>query len=143
MADPLLLQVADNLVAKAASLAGIGLTGYLDSNPHLHLIEDLPAALLGIANDGKETGPTRSKTGEADFFYHCIVGGTATPFQDFLKLYADLEKIVDVDPTLGGLAHLARVISMFKDNATQEMTLGKAVGDIFVRVDYRHARGTP
>lgn len=144
MPDPIVLQIADALIAKSVT-AGFKATGLLTDVGHdWHDEPNPPAAYLGDAGERNEQSPTRSIEPTAGFFFHTIVKGGDTPTRDFLRLYKTLKDLVDLDPTLGGLATAgrgARVTGYLSDKTVPNVSARAHVADIFVEVDYRHSRG--
>ena len=136
-----LSQIKDALVTEIQKIAGIGATGTKLSAWYEE--HDLPAAFVGFASETKEPGPTRSKEGVAEFFVHTIVEGDDS-LQLFMNLYEQIEKEIEDDPSLGGLALDVNVGSNAIALVTSEtIAQGKHVADVLVTVKYRHDRGAP
>lgn len=140
MADSELRKITDALVVESQKVVNIGRTGKVLLN--WHEVEDLPAAMLGVAQEDKGGGPTRSKEATATFFFYTITGGDS-PLDAFLALYQALEQEIDDDPTLGGLALTAEVVGMRSLTTSETISNGRHVADVLVDVTYRHGRGTP
>jgi hypothetical protein len=137
---PLVLQIADALIAKSVA-AGFTATGLLtDVGKDWHAEDRSPAAYLGDAGERNEDGPTQSISPQAGFFFHTIVKGEA-PTRSFLALYKALKDAVDADPKLGALVFRARVTGYLSDKTVPNITARVHVADIFVEVEYRHAKG--
>lgn len=140
MPDPLVLQIADNLIAKAAAVGFVS-TGLLTDLGNLWADElNPPAAYLGDAGERNEYRPTRSISPTAGFFWHVIVKGDVAT-RSFLGFYRLLKNAVDNDPTLGGLCQKAQVTGYQALNTAANIAQKTHVADVFVEVEYQHARG--
>lgn len=140
MPDPLVLQIADALIAKAVP-AGFKSTGLLTDVGKIWSDEqNAPAAYLGDAGERNEDRPTRSVTVTGGFFFYTIVRG-ATPTRAFLGLYRTLKNAIDNDPTLGGLCERAQLTGYQALNTTANIAQHVHVADVFIEVEYKHARG--
>jgi len=138
--DPIVLQIADALIDHSLA-AGFKQTGLLtdvgkDWNDETVIS---PAAYLGDAGERNEDSPTQSVSPRAGFFFHTIVKGNA-PTRSFLLLYKALKDRIDNDPRLGGLCFRARVTGYLSDKTIPNITARVHVADVFVEVEYRHAR---
>ena len=143
MPDHLLKQIGDALLAHATGLSGIGKTGWLTDVGKMWMEEQNPPALyLGDAGDEIEDGPTRSRSSIAHFFFHVIVRGDV-PTALYYSLRRQLEVALEADPTLGGLGHNARITRADPLNTAANIAKRTFVADLFIDVDYRHARGNP
>ena len=141
MPDPVILQIADALIAKSKA-AGFKSTGRLTDVGKLWAMEtNPPAAYLGDAGERNEDGPTRSISPRAGFFFYTIVKGSTTPTRSFYALYKALKDAIDNDPALGGLCFRARVAGYSALNTDASIAERTHVSDIFVEIEYRHERG--
>ena len=142
MPDPIVLQIADNLIAKALAV-GFRSSGLLTDVGKLWSEETNPtAAYLGDAGERNEYAPTRRITPTAGFFFYTIVKGAA-PTRAFYQLYRALKNAIDNDPSLGGLctegvAQLTRYQAL---NTTANISKGVHVADVFIEAQYKHDRG--
>ena len=140
MAYPVLVNIADNLIAKS-SAAGFVSTGLLNDQGHdWHDEPNATAAYLGDAGERNIEGPTRSISPTAGFFFFTICKGD-NPTRIFWALYKAVKDAIDADPTLGGLCHTARVTGYFSDKSVPQISARVHTADIFVEVEYRHERG--
>jgi hypothetical protein len=139
--DPLVLQIADALIAKAVAV-GFRSTGLLTDVGKLWAEEqNHPAAYLGDAGERNEYRPTARISPTAGFFFYTILKGP-TPTRDFLKTYMPaLKNAIDNDPTLGGLCEKAQLTGYQSLNTTANISQKTHVADVFVEVEYKHVRG--
>jgi hypothetical protein len=140
MPDPLVLQIADALIAKSAA-AGFVRTGLLTDVGRLWADEtEPPAAYLGDAGERNEYRPTQRISPTAGFFFYTIVKGE-TPARSFYGLYRALKNAIDNDPTLGGLCERAQLVGYQSLNTAANIAKQTHVADVFTEVEYKHARG--
>ena len=141
MPDPLILQLADALIAKSKAV-GFKSTGLLTDVGKLWADEtNPPAAYLGDAGERNEYRPTQRISPTAGFFFHTIVKGPDAPTRVFLELYRLLKNAVDNDPTLGGLCERAQVTGYTSLNTAANIAGHVHVADVFTEIEYKHARG--
>ena len=141
MPDALVLQIADNLIAKSLA-AGFKSTGLLTDVGKLWAEETSPpAAYLGDAGERNEYKPTRRISPTAGFFFYTIVKDVPAPTRTFYGLYKALKNIIDNDPSLGGLCELAELIGYQALNTAANIARNTHVADVFVEVQYKHDRG--
>jgi hypothetical protein len=140
MPDPVVLQLADALIAKTVAV-GFKSTGLLTDVGKLWADEtNPPSAYVGDAGERNEYRPTQRISPTAGFFFYTIVKGDA-PTRAFYALYRQLKNAIDNDPTLGGLCEKAQVTGYTSLNTAANIAQRVHVADVFTEIEYKHARG--
>lgn len=140
MPDPIVLQIADNLIAKSAA-AGFVSTGLLTDVGKMWADEQsTPAGYLGDLGESSEFRPTQRISPRAGFFLHCIIKGSA-PMRAWFALYKAFKDLLGNDPGLGGLVELAHVVGYQPLNTAANISQRIYVADIFIEAEYKHERG--
>ena len=143
MPDPLVLQIADALIAKALAV-GFRSSGLLtDVGKIWETEQNPPAAYLGDVGERNEYKPTRRITPAAGFYFYTIVKGVQAPTRTFYGLYRDLKNAIDNDPDLGGLCTegVAQLVGYQALNTAAAIAAHTHVADVFIEVGYKHDRG--
>ena len=132
-------------------VSGLTVGGVMRSIDDLSSRGELPFASVQYALDRKELatlGGDSEKQGVLDVLASVFVRDETNPVAALDAVFSNIEKEIDDDPRLGKTYPVfARVVEAMMTVATPEADeAGGArygVGEILIRVDYRHARGTP
>lgn len=103
---------------------------------------NLPAAYVILDEDDSGFEPTQSKTVNGHFRI-AVVLKSDTPQDLFDDIRGQVETQIEDDPSLGGLANWAYVSGVSRFATSTQIAGQLYVRDIYVEVQYLHARGQP
>lgn len=145
MADPLLTQIMDNMVAAIGQISPTnGYERTVRTTSRMSLMPAQPqydAVFMAAVSEEKTDLAVQVKESKATISVLGIASDADDTVDAVHKLAADITKALHVDPTRGGLALDTRVVGIVYDISEEVAPLGAC--NLEVEVIYRHRLGDP